>query len=172
MSKHNYAIYETNDLVHPIHVFSASSPKRAVEKALVRETDQNIHEYVVRMMGRTWGTTYCGKKVTLKMPIVIVRGNREITIRTTTKDVRRVDDIKVYFENKKSSKMMISPKKTSQKKTSQKKTSQKKTSQKKTSQKKTSQMKTSQMKTTAPAVLQKKTTVSTGQKASPSYGFW
>lgn len=90
-------VYNPKNLNTTSFVFSAPSPKRAVEKAIVRTKAIGMREYVVRRSDRNWGVKYIGRHVSLKRPIVIKRGGVTIKIRNATRDVSKVPSYKYYF---------------------------------------------------------------------------
>lgn len=97
--KKTYVLYTKGDLHNPVHEFTASGPQRAMEKAIVRCSKTTTQQYVIRKTGRHWGYLYTGRKVHLseKEAIEIKRGGQLITIRTTTRDVGRVNNTKIMF---------------------------------------------------------------------------
>ena len=95
--KHMFYVYRgKSDKV--LHIFSAPSPKRAVEKAIVREEDTKMHEYVVRRDDRDWGKKYRGRLGLINPPMVVERGGVKITISKEALDVEMVSTSHVMFE--------------------------------------------------------------------------
>ena len=97
--KHMFYLYENNN-PKAVHVFSAPNPKRAVEKAVVREHDTVMHNYVVRRDDRDWGKEYQGRREHLDPPVVIKRSGVEINITNVAQDVKQTSDNHIMFDIK------------------------------------------------------------------------
>ena len=92
-----FYIYD-GDSTKEIHIFSAPNPKRAVEKAVVREEDNSIHNYVVRREDRDWGKRYQGRRAVLNPPMIIERAGVRISITKVAEDVKQTSDEHVIFK--------------------------------------------------------------------------
>ena len=92
-----FHVYEGDDDV-AMHIFSAPNPKRAVEKAVVREQDNLMHYYTVRREDRDWGKQYQGRRRILNPPMEIERSGIIIKISKVAEDVEQTSRDHIIFE--------------------------------------------------------------------------